>query len=286
MIGAMSGIRGVTAALLGLLACVLVPLVVISIWFGDHVTDTDAYVATVAPLADNPVVREAASSRIESTVNSKIQVSKTTAPLVHTAVNVAVDGPGFPPVWKAGNRTAHKQLMAILEDRSGKNEVTIDLRPVAQQVVAGLGRTGAVNTDGVRVPPIPVTLARTDQLEKAQTTYQQVEDVRPWLPIACGALVVLTLLTARRRLRAMAWLGFGSAVTLALAWVGLVVARGQALVRVPGGDDDLVGEIWDALTKSLHVTMGGLIVAGLAVGAGCLVLDRLGLFGGGRRTPG
>ncbi|HEY3014208.1 MAG TPA: hypothetical protein VGJ41_03820 [Nocardioides sp.] len=280
-----TGIRGATAALLGLVACVLVPLAVVSVWFGQQITDTDGYVDAVAPLADNPVVREAATDQVENAVNSKFRVSEANQPIVHVAVGLAIDGPEFPPVWRTANRTAHERLMAILEDRSGRDEVSIDLRPVAQQVVAGLGRTGAVKTDGVRVPPIPVTLARTEQLEQAQAGYQRMEPVRPWVPIACVALLVLTLVIARSRLRAGAWLGFGSALALGLTWLGLIVARREAITRIPSGDDALAGEVWDALTKSLHGTMLNLIVAGLVVGVALLLVDRLGLLRGRRADP-
>jgi len=279
----MSAIRGLTAALLGLLACLLVPVVVVSVWVDDHVTDRDEYVDTVAPLADSPVVREKATSEVEAAVRRKFGVDGVASVLLHLAVTRVIDGPEFPPAWRDANRASHPQLLAILDDTSDSGEVNVDLRPVAQQVVTSLGETGKVDTDGIKVPHIPVTVARAHQLEQAQTGYREVKDVRGWAPTACGVVALLTLLIARRRLWAAGLLGFGSALTLSLALVGLSVARSTAVTKAPGDDAALAREVFDILTSSLRTSLLTLIVAALAVGVVLWLLDRVGPFRG-RRT--
>src|SRR5271169_5372546 len=49
-------LRGITAWVLIVLASLLIPVSVISVWAIRTVTNTDQYVATMAPLARNPVI--------------------------------------------------------------------------------------------------------------------------------------------------------------------------------------------------------------------------------------
>jgi type VI protein secretion system component VasK len=56
--------RTIVAALLLVLACVLAPLGVVAVWARNQVTNTDRYVATVAPLASDPAIQQAITDRI------------------------------------------------------------------------------------------------------------------------------------------------------------------------------------------------------------------------------
>jgi len=49
--------RTIVASLLIVLGCVLAPLSVVAVWTRNQVTNTDRYVATVAPLASDPVIK-------------------------------------------------------------------------------------------------------------------------------------------------------------------------------------------------------------------------------------
>src|SRR5512143_1873650 len=58
----------VGSAILLILACVLAPLSVTSVWASNQLSDTDQYVATVAPLADDPAVQSAIADKVTATV--------------------------------------------------------------------------------------------------------------------------------------------------------------------------------------------------------------------------
>ena len=49
-----------------ILACVVLPLATLSVWLDQRVTDTDAYVDAVGPLADDPVVQRLVATRVEA----------------------------------------------------------------------------------------------------------------------------------------------------------------------------------------------------------------------------
>ena len=77
-----------TASLAGLLAAVLLPLSIASVWVHGVVSDTDRYVETVTPLADDDVVKAAAVKELQrkalqlvaGTGMAKRRAEATTAP--------------------------------------------------------------------------------------------------------------------------------------------------------------------------------------------------------------
>jgi hypothetical protein len=56
--------RTVVAVLLIVLGCVLAPLAGVAVWARNQVTNTDRYVATVAPLASDPAIQNAVADKI------------------------------------------------------------------------------------------------------------------------------------------------------------------------------------------------------------------------------
>ena len=55
-------------AVLVVIGCVLAPLSVLSVWMKTTLLNTDNYVATVAPLAENSDVQNAIADRVTSTL--------------------------------------------------------------------------------------------------------------------------------------------------------------------------------------------------------------------------
>jgi hypothetical protein len=66
--------RTILATLLIVVACVLAPLSVVAVWARNQVTNTDRYVATVAPLAGDPAIQRAITDRITTQVFTYIDV--------------------------------------------------------------------------------------------------------------------------------------------------------------------------------------------------------------------
>src|SRR5688500_4108747 len=100
----------ILGGLLALLACLLLPLAVLSTWTATVVGDTDSYVDTVAPLAEDRDVQEAAAERMVDLVDRQISLGPA-RPTVKQATLTVVEGPAFPPVWRAANRAAHRDLL-------------------------------------------------------------------------------------------------------------------------------------------------------------------------------
>src|SRR4051812_11882415 len=60
--------RPVVATVLIVLLAVLAPLAVVARWAHNEVSDTDRYVASIAPLADNPDIQAAVTDKITTEI--------------------------------------------------------------------------------------------------------------------------------------------------------------------------------------------------------------------------
>ncbi len=85
-------VRTFWSTVLIVLACLLAPLSVVSVWAHDEVTNTSMYVKTVAQLASTPAVQEAVATRIADEILATVDVQALSHPV---GVAVADDGTVF-----------------------------------------------------------------------------------------------------------------------------------------------------------------------------------------------
>ena len=88
-----------------------------------------------------------------------------------------------------------------------------------------------------------------DQLAKARRAYDALDTLGFWLPLVWAALVLLTLLLARRRLATTAKLAAATLVTLGLLALVLLFARDALTEDLPQRDVALA--VWDVVVASL-----------------------------------
>ena len=133
------------AALLIVLGCVLAPLAGVALWARNQVTNTDRYVATVAPLASDPAIQNAVADQITAQVFTYIDVQGLTnqaldalterglrpqvadqlralstpnangvQSFTRTQVGTIVQSPAFADAWVQASRLAHEELVKAL----------------------------------------------------------------------------------------------------------------------------------------------------------------------------
>jgi hypothetical protein len=263
------------ALLAGVVAAVLLPLSVLSVWVHGVVSDTDRYVETVAPLADDDAVQAAAVDELQRQALQLVGSSGTALQpaverLARLAVRRVVDSPVFAQAWVEANRAAHRQLVAVLEDRSGRylddqGRVTLQLGPVLTEVAQDLAAQGLL--DPARVPELDVSLAVLDgdRLEQAQWGYDLLDALGFWLPVLWLVAVALTLVAARRRLATTARLAVASLVTLGALALALHLARGRVTAGLPRRE--VAEAVWDVVVASLWrvVEVGTVVLAVVAL---------------------
>lgn len=74
--------RSLVAGVCIVLLAVVAPLTVLASWAHDQVSDTDRYVATVAPLAKNPAVQDAVRTRITEELLARLDIQAVTSQAV------------------------------------------------------------------------------------------------------------------------------------------------------------------------------------------------------------
>src|SRR3984957_15153314 len=122
--------RRISAWVLVVLASILIPISVISVWAIRTVTNTDQYVETMAPLARNQVIIDGLATRATDALFSSNRVqNKVTAvlpkaakPIVVPVVNEVksylhglalkvLESPKFGQLWDALNRHSHDAVI-------------------------------------------------------------------------------------------------------------------------------------------------------------------------------
>ena len=162
----------VSSAILLSLACLLAPLSVAAVWASTQISDTDRYVQTVAPLADDPAVQQAIANDVTQAVLEYIDIESLTTELLtalgqqenvpprlgallpglaapisngvesftRDQVGGFVASPQFAVLWEQVNRVAHQQIVTLLEGGGGGavsaqgDQITLNLGPVITAV--------------------------------------------------------------------------------------------------------------------------------------------------------
>jgi hypothetical protein len=269
-------LRSLLASLTGVLAAVLLPLGLLSVWTHGVVSDTDTYVETVAPLADDDVVKAAAVTELEREA-LQLVAGRGTPPrgveaVVHLVVQHVVDGPAFRDAWMRANRAAHEQLVAVLDGRASarldaQGRVSIDLAAAFAAIAQDLAAQGLVDAERAAEVDASFAVMDGDRLGKVRHAYDLLDALGFWLPLAWAAMVLLTLLPARRRASAVAKLAVASLVATAVLALAVVSARD--LLTDDLAQRDVARAVWSVVVADLWraIEVAGVALAIVALGA-------------------
>ncbi|MEU5999761.1 hypothetical protein ABZ837_18270 [Streptomyces sp. NPDC047197] len=271
--------RPLSAALL-VIAVLLVPLGALSTWAKYEIEDADQYVATMAPLASDPDVRDAVSGAVTDSVMKEIDVGPlqgTVESFVRDAVKSFTETKAFKAAWNAANRAAHDAVQDALSDRSDGGAVTIDLAPITEQVKRQLTDDGVPFADNIPVTHTEVTLMESSDLGPFGKGFHMLQVAGLWLPCAAVVLAVAGILLAVHRRRAVVRTALGAALAGAVLAAAVVVGRGLTLDDLPKDvSRAAAGAVYDALTSSLSVAAWVILGVGLAVALAAWLLRRRG----------
>jgi hypothetical protein len=252
--------RTIVAVVLIVLGCVLAPLAGVAVWARNQVTNTDRYVATITPLAQDPAIQQAITDQITAQVFTYIDIQALTTQVVD-ALSVRVEGRGLPPqaaaalqglagpiangvqgfvrtqvanvvasdafadAWVQANRVAHDALVKALTGEGG-GAIT-----VAGDTVT-LNLAPFIQTVKQRLVAQGFTLAeRIPQVDKSFVLFQSQDITR-----ARRAFSLLNTLGVWLPVIALILIGIGIYVAKdhrrALVGAGLGVAAGMVLLAL------------------------------------------------------
>lgn len=282
--------RSAIAGLLVIVATLLMPLGVTAWWLSSTVDSTDAYVDTVAPLADDPGLRDRLAEEVGDAIFSSLDedlplgLPDGLEGMIDAAARQVTANEEFPTFWRDANRATHREFLAIVEDDAPADGwLLVDLGPLMLAVYEQL------EADGVPVALLPeprlvVPVAPESEVAEHRAAYQLLEAVSGWLPVLWAALVLLAAAVARGLRGRLLTIGL-AALGLALGALVVRLAAGpatdMALESVDPGRRGLADLIADVTIDRLETTSG--YVAAVAAVAGLLLVVVAMLVG--RRDP-
>lgn len=222
----MSRERSVVIWLLIVFAALIGFLSTLTTWVNRQALDTQSWSRASSQLINDPEVRSALSVYIVNELYDNVDVSgqiakalppkyEVLAGPISTAlrspaqqgVDQVLQRPQVVALWVNANQVAHKELVAILENKSrpgvstANGTVTLDLRTILIDLAKQLGLSGNL------VSKLPadagqITILHSDQLAVAQDSVQAVRLLSVWLVVLVLLLWALSLYLARGARRA------------------------------------------------------------------------------------
>lgn len=296
--------RTVSSAILITLACLLAPLSATALWASRQVSDTDQYLRTVAPLADDPAVQTTISDAVTNEILAAINIEGVTSealeaisqqglpprvasnlqalsgPLVSGVqsfirgqVSDFVASPQFAAVWRQANETAHSGLVNLLEGNQGgalsaqNDTVTLNLAPIIAQVKERLVARGFSVAQNIPVVNKSIVLVQSEGVTKAQGIYRLLNTLGVWLPIISLVLFAAGVYVARNHRRALLIGALGFAGSMLALGVALAVGRALYLNALPGEvlSRETGGVVFDTLVRYLRYSIRAVGVLALIV---------------------
>lgn len=306
------------AVVLIVIGAILAPVAVVASWAKVQLTDTDAFVATYAPLANDPGVQAYVTDETVKVIQQHVDIPQLTsqvidgitglgtgpvatkaldalkAPLsqgivslIQTAVGRFVASDAFAQVWQDALRVSHNQLVATMQGNPqaavaiGKDgSVGVQLGPIIDRVKQVLVDQGI--TFASRIPTIDktITVAQNSSIPTLQVFYNLAVVAGAWLPWVSIGLLALGVIVARRR--ALALIGAASALAIAMIVVVSGIAIGQ-IVFIASASPGLVPA---GVATTLYTTVSTAMKdTGVAVLVLAIVVALVGWYSGPFAAP-
>ncbi|CAN5313444.1 MAG: hypothetical protein ACSLEW_05040 [Nocardioides sp.] len=248
------------AQTLAVLACVLLLPALAATWISAVATNTDTYVRTVAPLAQDRAVTDAVSKRFTEVAIDNLMAVKPAPvststfrealePVVQTEVANLLSSDQFATVWEQANRRLHRLVVMVLEDNDAVREpLDLDLTELVQRVIDDVSAELGVSSV-VLAPQFTYQMLDPDQVDKARAGFTLLEELGIWLPVAWLVLSVAALVVGVRRTAVGSTLSAGSAVVLGLTAAAIALGKRWAVDQVPLEDQAVARAVIDQVTE-------------------------------------
>ncbi|QAY73230.1 hypothetical protein ET445_07590 [Agromyces protaetiae] len=297
--------RAALAIVLITLGALLAPVAVISAWARIELVDTDRFVQTFAPLAEDPAVQDFVAAEVSDAIIEQADLPQLTADLfdgirgldlppraenalglleapaaqglealITQTVTRVVQSDAFADTWATALRFTHRQFVAAVQGRagsaleiSGQGELTVQLGPVLDEVKRVLGEQGVGFASLIPEVQLGIVVAQADSLVLVQTVYALAVGVGIWLPWVVLALFAGGVLVARDRRKALVWAGGAFAASMLLLAAGLGVGRLYFLGAVSPSiiPADAAGVLFDGLSEIMRAVSAALALVGVFV---------------------
>jgi hypothetical protein len=268
------GWRPIVSATAITLGCILAPVAVVSAWLQSVVVDTDRYVDTVAPLADDPAVQSLVADEVTNQILTSIDVQALVDQALGALADVGAErglpeqaterieglaGPiasgiegfvadrvdrfvasdRFAEIWETVNRESHAQLNAALTGESEavlieSGEVSIRLAPIIDRVKERLAGDGLGLISRVPTVDAVITIYSGGDVATIQRAFDAIDRAGVVLPIIAITLIITGILLARDRRRATIRAGAGLVAAMVVLAIVILIGRNLYVDSVDG----------------------------------------------------
>jgi hypothetical protein len=301
------------ATVLVVIGSLLAPLGIVANWARHELTDTNAFVATFAPLSRDPAVQAFVAKEAVAAVEQHVDISQVTGDLfdgigrlglgpkaknalealkgpatqgvkslIQTTVDRFVASDQFSNLWRSMLQSGHVQMIATMSnDRKAivaigaGGAIGIQLGPVVARVKTLLVQNGLTLANRIPAVNRTIVISTSANALTAQRWYAAVIAIGTWLPWLALAFLIAGVLVARRRSVALlaAALALGLAMLLTLFGIGI----GRAVV-VRNLSPDVMPA--DAATVVYRTLVAFIVSSSVAVTVLALSVAVVAWFGG------
>ncbi len=283
--------RRIAVALLILLGCIILAFGNVANWARDTVLDTDAWVATVGPLSQNPVIVSTLSDAIVEGISEELELSTPETPgllvtlgilekplveLVQEAlsetITAVISSDEFNEIWVTANEVIHGALITVL---SGDNPyiyaedgiVYLDLNELVNEVFGLLGlKELSIFETGDDVARFELMESETlAVLQRALRFLDLLALLSIVIVVLCfGGAVALS----KWRRSTITTIGLGAAITMLISLILFNIGEAIALDSILDPSlYDFASELLNSLTNGLITQTALFMILGAVIAA-------------------
>ena len=297
--------RSIVAGVALALAVLIAPIAAMGTWARLQLVDSDRFVETFAPLAQDPDVQDFVADQVGKAIHEQVDfdavvgevfdglrgldlppraasaLSLLQAPaasgltsLVDGVIHDVVASDQFADIWAQSLRVAHERAVAIMQNSpdtalqlADDGVLSLDLGVVVDRVKSALAERGVGFADLIPEIDRSIPIAQADALVLVRTLYQIAVAAGFWLPWVVLGLVVLGIVLARNRLRALFWTSAAFAVAFLLLAGGMGIGRTFFIHSVSPSIMSAAAaqSLFDEVTSLLSSTIVALALVGVLI---------------------
>lgn len=296
--------RSLTAVVLIVVGLLLAPVAVITAWARLELADTNRFVATFAPIIEEPAVQAYLGDEVTAAIEEQVDIPGLTADvfdgirslglppkadaalgllegpaaqgiqsLVSDVVDRLIESPAFADIWANTLTITHTQFVAAMQGDpdaalavGSDGTISVQIGPIVESVKERLVDQGVEFASAIPEVDRSVVIAQDDAFALIRTVYALAIGVGTWLPWVMLALLVVGVVVARNRVRALVWTAGGFALSMVLLASGIGIGRWYFVGAVSSVMPANAAEaIYSGLIEIMMSTIVALIVLGVLV---------------------
>ena len=293
--------RGITAWVLIVLASLLIPISVISVWAIRTVTNTDQYVATMAPLARNQVIvdhlAQKATDELFSTgiVKKKVEAAlpAKAKPIVTPIVNQVhnyvyglalkvFESPKFGRLWDYLNRHTHDAVVDVLTGKQSKlvkrvekaGGIVINVTPQLNDLISQANAHGVTLFNPLKAVlangnSLGVTVVSKSQVSQFTALFNVIVTLKWVIPVVALVLAALGIIIGIDHRKTLLRMAVGVALVTLLLLAGLSLGRITFINQAGHSfNRDVAASVWDTVLRFLKADLRWMLLAAVLVALG------------------